>query len=64
MDPKKYGALVENRLLAVSGFNAVQDPMWLNEKFDGQAAFRDATSAQQAAATATAARIKLAFGSC
>ncbi|WP_105386324.1 RHS repeat-associated core domain-containing protein [Neorhizobium alkalisoli] len=64
MDPKKYGALVENRLLADSGFDAVQDPMWLNEKFDGQAAFRDATAAQQAAATATAARIKRAFGSC
>lgn len=64
MNPRDYGALVENRLLSQSGFNAVADSNWANVKLDGQSVFNRATPAQRAAATLTATRIRTAFGRC
>lgn len=64
MDPKDYGALVENRLLSSTGFNAVSDSAWLNKKFDGQSVFARANPAQRIAATATAQGIISGFGTC
>lgn len=64
MNPRDFGALVENRLLDRTGFNAVRDPMWLNERLDGQSVFNRATAAQRAEATAVAAGIVARFGNC
>lgn len=64
MNPRDYGALVENRLLSQSGFNAVADSNWANVKLDGQSVFNRATPTQRAAATLTATRIRTAFGRC
>lgn len=49
MNARDYGALVENRL---------------NVKFDGQSLYNRSSAAERVAATATAARIRGAFGRC
>jgi RHS repeat-associated protein len=62
MTPEDYGALVENRLLALYGANASSD--WLNVKFDGQSAWNSASPAQQKSATIKARQIMAGFGQC
>ena len=64
VNPKDYGALVENRLLSPSGYGATASPDWLNTQFSGQSLYASATPTQQASATATAANIQSQFGPC